>query len=204
MRSLKRPPRISETGAPQACPSRSKQANSSAAKYLNMIVVKRGGGVGNAEPEFLQSAGIPTKQSGFECAKGVFARLAPAAHFPEADQPVVRLDLHHGANKAPPVTSIGMTQRRCQRNTYGRGAEVFDFHTVFYHPEDFCRRGSVHVRGAFSLVMHDVVVGLPARPFAVLRLRFSLGDLLQGLKRMLRFCASLRGLSLLGPLDRQR
>src|SRR5207245_4547538 len=49
--------------------------------------------------------------------------------FPEADQPVVRLDLHHGANKAPPVTSIGMTQRRCQRNTYGRGAEVFDFHT---------------------------------------------------------------------------
>ena len=57
-----------------------------------------------------------------------FSRFPAAAHLAKTDQPVVGLHFDDGPDEAPPVTSVGVTQRRLERHSHGCGPDVADPH----------------------------------------------------------------------------
>ncbi len=62
--------------------------------------------------------------------KRCFRRLAAATHFTETDQTLVSFDLHDRPDKASPVTTVRMAQRRLEGNSDSRRSEIDNFHRV--------------------------------------------------------------------------
>ena len=67
-------------------------------------------------------------QVGLEAGEGRDGALTPAAHLAEADDAFIGLDLDDGADESAPVTSVRMSERRLERDSHGRRADVYDLH----------------------------------------------------------------------------
>ncbi len=56
--------------------------------------------------------------------EGELRRFSPAAHFTQAHAAVIGFHLHNGAHETAPVTTVGVTQWRFQRNRDRRSANI--------------------------------------------------------------------------------
>ena len=97
-------------------------------QHLRPVVVQRCRGIGDAKPHFLQARRIVSDEASLQRAEHGFGGFASAAHFAQADQPVIRLHFHDGPHEAAPVAAIGVAQRRFQRNRHRGGANVANLH----------------------------------------------------------------------------
>jgi hypothetical protein len=90
-------------------------------------------GLAIAKPHLLQARRIVAHQAGFQRAEHGLGGFTPAAHFTQADQPVIGLHFHDGAHEAAPMAAIGMAQRRFQRNRHRGGSNVADLHRRYVY-----------------------------------------------------------------------
>lgn len=77
---------------------------------LGPVVVEADCRVAKEKPQILKAERVASDQVRFQTAKGGVGGFPTSAHFAESDESSVSFDLDDGANKAAPVTSIGMAQ----------------------------------------------------------------------------------------------
>ena len=95
---------------------------------LGSVVVERRRRVGDEEAHLFEARGVASDHVVLQRANGGDGRLAPAAHFAQADQPVIGFDFDDGANEAAPVAPVRVTKWRFERDGDGCRAKVGDLH----------------------------------------------------------------------------
>ncbi len=97
-------------------------------EHLGPQVVQRGGRVGDEEAQLFEARGVAPQEIRLQPVHSGAGALAAAPQLTEADEAAVGFDLDDGAHEAAPMTPVGVTQGRLERNGDWCGPNVGDLH----------------------------------------------------------------------------